>query len=258
MEDNSNGMKINSGQFGINIYGGLSLTPFKSSGFNQFDISDWEKYGLKKYNATSAEGRVTIPLDERKINGLKFGLFFGASVKIDKFSPLVEYNYSFANNFKVQSIFAGSEYEIINSNGFRFSLLGKLGYLWGSSDFGNIQLLNGYTPPVIISQGKFDSGDKITASISGLGLHLGLSINKSINDKIELFVKPQFAIMAASGLKLIVTGENAKSNTEELITLDLEDNAIVQSNGTSNQININPKIKSNGLMFQFGVNYKFQ
>ncbi len=58
----------------IKVYGGVQFNGTSSTDFENFDISDWERFGLVSQNSSSAEGRVRVPLGDVDASGLKLGI----------------------------------------------------------------------------------------------------------------------------------------------------------------------------------------
>ena len=70
------------GQLPFDVYGGLNVAATSTSDFTQFDISDWEKYGLKSVNPSSVEGRVRVDLASMKPSAMNIGIMVGGVRKI--------------------------------------------------------------------------------------------------------------------------------------------------------------------------------
>lgn len=121
----------------------------------------------------------------------------------------------------------------------------KLGYIRGKADLGVIELILGYTPPVILSEGTFNIGDKLEMQVSGIALNLGLSPCFQIDN--------QLGIRAMLGYALAFSASDALISNA--ITVPMESPAIVLPNGLNQQAGINPRISTNGLIFQLGVTY---
>ncbi|MFN4766680.1 MAG: hypothetical protein ACK5JK_09680, partial [Ignavibacteria bacterium] len=83
------------GQLPFDVYGGLNIAGTSTSDFTRFDISDWEKFGLKSVNPSSSEGRVRIDLEGMKPSAMNIGIMIGGVRKVnDNLSAIFEIQYS--------------------------------------------------------------------------------------------------------------------------------------------------------------------
>lgn len=219
--------------------------------FENFDISDWERYGIKCVDPYSAEGRVSLPLKDNDVSGMKWGVSGGLIYPLnERFGVLAEVQYSFKNDFKLLGGFLGINYDFISSKNFTLGIAPKVGYLYGEVDFGEIELIEDYTPPVIIDQGTFSNGDSLSMDIEGIGFQIGLTPHFKVNEQIGIQAQVGYAFSIPKECKI-------KVNDGE-IKLKMDDPAIVKADCFNNQADLNPEAKSQGFYFQVGISYKLQ
>jgi len=239
-------LTVQSQDLPLTFYGGINIAGASSTDFTVFDISDWQNYGLKSQNPTSSEGRVTIDLEAMKPNTTNFGVMLGARYGLsERLSALAEIQYTLSG-ISLTGIYVGLNYDVIKGNKFSLGLTPKIGYNIGSADLGEISLLTGYTPPVILPEGRFKPGDALSMEFSGLAINLGLTPSYKITDKIDLIGFIGFNIGFTSSDGLLSNG----------VLLPMTAQGVVKSNGLDTQAGIDPTINSTGLSFQIGVMYK--
>ncbi|UCE04781.1 MAG: hypothetical protein JSW07_14295 [bacterium] len=61
----------------IKLYAGASYGSLATNDFENFDISDWQDYGLKIIDPNSLEVRVRLPLKDNDISRMKLGVLAG-------------------------------------------------------------------------------------------------------------------------------------------------------------------------------------
>lgn len=235
------------GQLPFDVYGGLNVAATSTTDFTQFDISDWEKYGLKIVNPSSVEGRVRVDLESKKPSAMNIGVMVGGVRKInDNLSALVELQYSLSGiEFLATNI--GINYTVMKGDKFGLSITPKIGYNRGKADLGDISVITGYTPPVILTEGTFNQGDALSMEFSGLAINLGVTPTYKINDKISLMGNIGFNLGFTSSDGLLSNG----------ITLPMTSKGVVKSSDLgSTQAGLSPSITSSGLSLQIGVMYK--
>jgi hypothetical protein len=247
----------------LRIYGGLSVGSVNTSNFNNFCISDWEKYGLLSQNSSSSEGRVIVGLSdaetEYKFTGMKLGGFIGADYEVmEKGRVLFEYNYNFGTNFSMMGFSLGFNYDLLSSGDFNLGITPKVGYSIGTVDLGIINPTyivwsNGskqkYTDPVIITEGSFSSGDKLSTNIGSVTASLGLTPVYNITKNI--------GIRGYVGFGLGLTGDtqiNVTTTTGD-VKINMDSKAVVKYGTSSEQAGFKPTVAPTGLIFQLGINY---
>lgn len=235
------------GQLPFDVYGGLNIAGTSTSDFTKFDISDWEKFGLKSVNPSSSEGRVRIDLEGMKPSAMNIGVMIGGVRKLnDNLSALFEIQYSLSG-IQLLATNIGVNYAIMKGDKLNLSITPKLGYNRGKADLGAISVIPSYTPPVILSEGTFNEGDDLSMEFSGLAINVGITPTYKINDKLSLMGNIGYNLGFTSSDGLLCNG----------ITVPMTSKGVVQSAGLGSvQAGISPSITSSGLSFQIGVMYK--
>ena len=234
-------------QVPVTIYGGVNIAGTSTKDFTKFDISDWETYGLNIINPGGQEGRVSVDLANMKPKAISIGLMLGGRYNFnEKLSALAELQYSLSG-VSLLGIYAGLNYDIIKGEKFSLGLTPKIGYNSGSADLGEITLLDGYVPPVVLPEGTFNPGDALSMEFSGLAVNLGLTPSFAITEKISIMGYLGYNLSFASRDGLLCNGT----------LLPMDANGVVKSDGYNTQAGISPSVNSSGLSFQIGVAYKF-
>ena len=220
---------------------GAKTVPLKTNDFEDFHISDWESFGLGPQ-----EGRVFVPLASSEPKN-SIGIVLGANYAFtEKIEGLIEFSYA-PGDFNTTQLLFGANYFFFTKDKFRFGYSGKIGYGTASSNFGEIEILPGKTPPVILSEGTFNEGDDLRMEISTTTIFLGFTSNYTINEKIGLFTNLGYAL--SIGSKAVIEA----SETE----IPLNSSGIVKPDGSSTQANINPSVKIQGIDLSVGITYNF-
>ncbi len=237
---------VHSQDLPLTVYGGLNIGGSSSNDFTNFDISDWENYGLLSQNPSSAEGRVFVDLESMKPNPINIGIMLGARYGFsEKFSALAEIQYALSG-VSMMGIYLGVNYDLINGEKFSLGLTPKIGYNTGSADLGEISLIDGYFPPVILPEGTFNPGDALSMEFSGLAINLGITPSFKVTDQISVMGFLGYNLGFTSSDGLLCNG----------IQLPMTAPGVVKSDGLNTQAGLDPTITSSGLNFQIGVSYK--
>lgn len=226
----------------LTYYLGAKTVPLQTRDFEDFHISDWEGFGLG-----SQEGRVSVPLansEPESSIGVTIGAMYGFTEKTD---ILAELTLGFGGFSTTQLLFGANYYFYVKEK-LRFGYSGKVGFGRGRSNFGEIEVLPGKTPPVILSEGTFNEGDDLKIELSTTTINLGLTSQYRFNKKIGFFASAGYVF--SFGSKAVL-----KANETEI---PLNSNGIVKPNGTSAQANINPTANIQGIDLSFGVSYNFK
>lgn len=238
---------VKSQELPLTIYGGLNTAGASTSDFSNFDISDWQQFGLNSLNPGGNEGRVNVDLTSRTPKKINLGIVLGARYGInDKFSALAEIQYA-VSGISMLGIYLGVNYNIINGEKFSLGLTPKLGYNTGSADLGEIEVLPGYVPPVVLPEGTFRPGDALSMEFSGLAVNLGVTPSYVVSQKISVMAFLGYNLGFTSSDGLLCNG----------VILPMTAQGVVKSDGLNTQAGLNPNIKSSGLNFQIGISYKF-
>ena len=230
----------------LQIYGGINITGTSTEDFTKFDISDWENYGLASVNPGSSEGRVLVDLVSMKPPVINLGAMLGGRYELnEKISALLEFQYTFTG-VALTSVYLGVNYEIIQGDKFSLGITPKIGYSIGSADLGEITMISGYTPPVILPEGTFNLGDELSMEFSGLAVSLGVTPNFTITENISLTGFLGYNLSFASSDGLLCND----------VLLPMSAKGVVKPDGLGTQAGISPSISSSGLSLQLGMEYK--
>jgi len=231
----------------ITVYGGLNIGTSSNSDFSKFDISDWQNYGLLSQDPTSAEGRVRIDLASKKPSNLGIGGLIGGRYALsEKLSALAEAQFNFSG-LTITSFYIGANYNFVNGKKFTLGITPKIGYISGSADLGSIDVIPGYTPPVILPEGTFNTGDALSLKFSGLAANIGLTPNIQLSKKIGITGLVGYTLSFASS-------DGLQCNNA---TVPMTASGVVKTDGLGNiQAGLNPKINASGINFQIGLSYK--
>lgn len=231
----------------ITVYGGLNLATSSTTDFTKFDISDWQNYGLLSQDPNSSEGRVRVDLSSKKPSSLGIGGLVGGRYALsEKLSALAELQFNFSG-LSMFSLYVGANYNFVNGKKFSLGITPKVGYISGSADLGNIAVISGYTPPVVLPEGTFNTGDALSMEFSGLAANIGLTPSFQVSEKI--------GITGLVGYNLsFATTDGLQCNG---VSLPMSAKGVVKSDGLgSTQAGINPKINASGVNIQIGISYK--
>ena len=190
----------------MTYYGGISINSITTSEFQNFHLSDWEDYGLG-----GSEGRVSIPLGDKDPAGTNLSFLGGGiSPLSDNLNAIVEFQIGLGN-ISYTALYVGVTYNLINGESFKLGITPKAGYTLATADFGEIELISGYTPPVIIPEGTFTNGDKLTMDMTGVGVQIGITPSIKINDQIGILVQAGYELSFASDPVIMVNKEHSQT-----------------------------------------------
>ena len=233
----------------ITYYGGLNSGSILSEDFSDFHISDWVTYGL---GVGGAEGRVAMPLSEKDPEGANVGILLGAIAPVnDRMNGFAEVQAGLGETTMI-GLYAGVTYNVINGEKFKLGLSPKIGYTGGVADFGEVELIDGYQDPVIIDEGRFTNGDKISMDISGFGMQIGLTPSFQLSEKLGLFFQAGYELSFSSDP--VIKVEPAGGG--DAIEIDMESSAVVKTDGSGTQAGISPSAYTGGTILQFGISFK--
>jgi|TARA_Y100000310_G_scaffold141281_1_gene140702 hypothetical protein len=226
----------------MTYYGGISINSITTSEFQNFHLSDWEDYGLG-----GSEGRVSIPLGDKDPAGTNLSFLGGGiSPLSDNLNAIVEFQIGLGD-ISYTALYVGVTYNLINGESFKLGITPKAGYTLATADFGEIELISGYTPPVIIPEGTFTNGDKLTMDMTGVGVQIGITPSIKINDQIGILVQAGYELSFASDPVIMVNDE---------IEIPMTATGVVKADGSGTQAGLNPTAETGGMCFQFGISYK--
>ncbi|MCR4939424.1 MAG: hypothetical protein K5930_04855 [Treponemataceae bacterium] len=169
--------------FEIEAYGGIGIEFSNASGFKNVRVSDYARYG-------SAEGSVLMPLAGANGIGALFTVNIGAKYELlPSIYVLGEACIGFAGSgtSSVQ-IDLGAIYvlpfELFPK--FHLGAGAKIGFLTYTKGLGKTQVMEGTTPPVILSGGSINTGDEL--SFSSLGIDITPIVDATYQITNELAV----------------------------------------------------------------------
>jgi hypothetical protein len=236
----------------IKIYGGLSTYGVSTTDFQDFHISDWENYGLKSVNPSSSEGRVSVPLSEKIPSAINLGIFLGGAYSLsEKLDVVGELQYGLASTQYI-GVFLGIDYNLIEKEKFSLGIKPMFGYIQASANFGEIEVINSYTPPVILPEGTFNVGETLTMSMNGLGLQAALTPKYMVSEAIGIYASIGYGLSFSTNPVLTA---KASTDDETGTTIPMTAKGVVKTDFSASSANISPLAKIQGLSLQLGVSY---
>lgn len=226
------------------FYLSLGTLPLEITDVKNFDISDWEIFGLG-----SAEGRVRVNLEDEAVSGQQFGALFGFDHPFRSWiSGMFELQLTVASsNSWVYGFYGGTNIRFLRRERFNVGVIPKLGYVQGKIDLGKAESLPGKSSIVALPEGTFSRGDEIKAEFSGFSFQLATVAEYILTRNLEVNCQLGYTKGFISNF-LIKAGD-----TE----IEFDSAAIVRPDGSSNHVDIDPKAEQNGLFFMVGMNFVF-
>jgi len=236
------------------IHVGVAVVPFHIEGLVDAHISDWENYGLKIQDSTSDEARVLLPLEEGNTD--KLGLLPGlrAGWVYDLAGPLTavaEAGVHIGGPMTVITAQVGADMFIVDGKHLKIGIPIRVGGLYATMDFGGLEVIDDYTPPVILTDSDgneqtFNNGDSLKAELSGPMVSAGLAA--------EGWLTPKLGVRAEIGFSMGFFGDmKIRSGDQDI---PIESNAIVKPDGSSDPAGLAPEGGSFGLSGFAGVVYR--
>lgn len=223
------------------VYGGLSYNGVTNKNFEDFHISDWQDFGLGGY-----EGRVAVPLSKRKRNSA-IALYIGGELGFTKKDAII-LEANIGGNMGYGAI--GYTRYFKTTDKLKIGGNIKFGYARFSVNFGNIELIQSYVPPVIIPEGTFNAGDAINVKSRSYFTQLALTGEYKINDKISFKGNLGFSIGSGRDTNIEVTTKDLS-----VINIPINSKSIVKANATAQQYGTEPRMSLSGVVLQIGVAY---
>ncbi len=234
----------------LSVYGGLNLAGISVTDFVNFHISDWQNYGLKSTDPTSLEGRVAVNLADKKPSSLTIGGVLGVYYYLaPKLDALVEAQATFSG-VTYLAAFVGLKYDIVSTESFTLGITPKIGYTLATADFGEVSLIRGYTPPVILPEGTFTNGDKLKMDVKGLAGSLNLTPAFKINEKVRIFANLGYQISFAGDPAL-----KATNSTGTEVDIPMTARGVVKNNYSATQAGLKPSVLPSGVAIHLGISY---
>lgn len=226
-----------------------STSPIQIKGMADVHVSDWQSYGTG-----SSEGRMELPLSGGNTNnplmpGAKMG--FAANI-----APFLDLTIDFSINFSsmmVLTLTGGADIYLVEIENFRMGAMARIGYMMANMTAGEAQVLPGKTPPVIINDiGTFNTGDNISAELTGVVTQAGI-----VN---EFYVTPELGLRFEAGIQYAYINQlNIVTGTGDTrIELPVDNAAVVEPvEGSTTQAGIDPKGQSLGLSASVGLVFRY-
>jgi hypothetical protein len=230
----------------ISLYGGLNLYSLSTKDFKDFDISDWESYGLRHEDPSSLEGRVRIKIADKDPKGLKVGFMIGSLLPISSKTDLLAEIQHASSSVSLTNLYIGINHHFKTLKNGTLALTAKFGYNYGSIDLGTIEMIRGYIAPVILPEGEFNVGDKLSLEFEGTALNLGLGYFTNSEKAINFFANANLNLGLGTKASLQSNGKS----------IPMSSNAVVKTDYKSTFANINPTFKAIGIGLQVGLIYR--
>lgn len=191
------------------MYGGAHFQQYSINDFKNVRISDYARYG------SSEEGSLLLNLEDANGKGLAIGGFFGMrGDKGDDFELIVEAQIDYVGNksFLINAQ-VGGIYKLVDAK-FKLGVGAKAGYYMFDKMLGTAEILQGTTPPVILSTGTIRNGDSISYSVSGISATPFLDVSYKVGRNIAIGFMGgyQLGIQITSSL---TAGENVNISPEK-------------------------------------------
>ncbi len=238
------------------IHVGVAVVPFQLEGLVDAHISDYATagVGLKSENPNNPEARVSLPLEDGNTDEL--GLLPGVKVGwvYDLAGPLTavaEAGVHIGGPMTVVTAQVGADMFIVDGKHFKIGIPVRVGGLYAVMDFGDLEVIDGYTPPVIIEDAAgetqtFSNGDSLQAELSGPMVSAGLAV--------EGWMTPQLGVRAELGFSMGFFGDmKVRSGNQDI---PIESDAIVKPDGSSDPAGLAPEGGSFGLSGFAGIVYR--
>ena len=145
----------------------------------------------------------------------------------------------------------GGDMFIVDGKHLKIGIPIRVGGLFATMDFGDLAVIDGYTPPVILTDSNggeqtFNNGDSLRAELSGPMVSAGLAA--------EGWLTPQLGLRAEVGFSMGFFGDmKIRSGDQDI---PIESNAIVKPDGSSDPAGLAPEGGSFGLSGFAGIVYR--
>ena len=236
------------GDVSLNVYAGGGTLPVTTAGFADLHLSDWEKYGTG-----GREGRVHLPFGDVNVDGQQPTFFLG--VEGTEMPAQFEIQMTSKDGLDYAQLLFGWRFNLSEGYSHSFDFIPKFGVGVGFVEFGEVEILEGKTPPVILDKGTVDVGDEIRAELFGGVLQAVVSANIRVVDEVNILAQGGWNLAFLPDLDLRTDPKN--SGTDE-VKFNGDDEALVKPViGSTEQAGVEPKVKSNGYVAMLSVGYRF-
>jgi hypothetical protein len=218
---------------------GVGAVPISISGLADAHVSDWQKFPI----GGGSEGRVELPLGQGNLSGLHPGVELGAAWPTSVPNLMLGGEIGFYPGAATGlRLMAGIDYFFHSTDTVDVGVSARVGLAGATVALGTAAQLPGYRRPVITDEGTFDDGAILSGTMGGLAVGAGLTgayaLNSSMSLRLDLGIQKSFF----SGLSV-----TAKSG-EDTVAFDSNSPAIVKTDGTATQANLNPSADATGLV----------
>ena len=236
------------GQVGLNVYAGGGTLPVRTDGFADLHLSDWEKFGTG-----GAEGRVHLPFGDVNVDGQQPSFFIG--VEGTELPALFEIQMASKDGLDYAQLLVGWRFHLREGSSYSLDFIPKLGAGVGLVEFGEVEILEGKTPPVVLDKGTVHVGDKIRAELFGGVLQAAVSANITLAGGVNILAQGGWNLAFLPDLDLRT---DPKDSDFDEVKLNGDDEALVKPEiGSTEQAGVEPNVKSNGYVAMLSVGYRF-
>ena len=147
----------------------------------------------------------------------------------------------------------GADIYLVEIENFRMGAMFRMGFMMANMDLGQAQVLEGKMAPVdIVGVGKFNTGDSISAELTGIVTQAGIVNEFYISPTLGLRFEAGFQYAYINELE-IVTGTG-----EKRVELPVDNTAVVEPvEGSTTQAGIDPQGQSLGLAASVGLVFRY-
>lgn len=234
-------------------YAGAGYASFDVSGFEDICFSDWQKYGLKSVNPSSAEGRVLLQMGSVNGKSNVFGVVLGAEGDLsDYLKVLAEVGvYPGKNNSLLIEAF-GAAFVTIPAGVMSFGAGVKVGYSALCVTLGTLEMIPGYIAPVVTNGTTYRVGEQMNFYHQSVSCIPTVEIAVHFTDSIRLSAQAGYHVSVYNIKNYLSVGTDRNSKK-----VDLSSRSIVKNDGSSTQAGMNPSVKYGKLRAQVTLSYLF-
>ncbi|MGM0558913.1 MAG: hypothetical protein ACQEVA_21170 [Myxococcota bacterium] len=237
--------------YGSGVFFGGGVFPLEVSGMENIHASDWQNYGLG-----ASEGRVALPLGDGNMNGFAYGLKLGfdtnqfeSVVKVPSWLMLAGDLGIYFGSMNVFAMKLGANLHFVDTEAFGLAFAPRGGFMLGFMGLGNVEVLPNKTPPVITENGTLHEGDPIRANLPGFTASANMIADFRFTDNLGIRLDVGYQVAAMLGMSI-------NSGTDGDVTLNMDDPALVEPDGSSTQAGLEPKGNAIGFVGTLGVFYR--
>ena len=176
-------------------YVGVGVMPFYLDGLQNATLSDRAYY-------PNNEARVYLPLADANTDGAALlpGILFGYAY--DLAGPVTangEISVHLYDRVAAFTAMIGGDMFVVNKPNMKIGIPLRVGFLGALIDFGQTELVQGSTPPVILPEGSINTGDDLGAQMMGAVVRGGMTA--------ELWLTPKLGLRADVGAQMGFLGK---------------------------------------------------